>query len=251
MSEPVSLITALLLGFFSSTHCLGMCGGIMGALTLGISSESQGRKLAIMLGYNLGRITSYTFMGAVAGLLGYWLLAAGAGQWLRFVAAGLLVLMALYLTNWWRALIWLEKLGQGLWRYVQPLGKRLLPVRTWPQSVMLGALWGWLPCGLVYTALTYAMTQPGALSGALTMLAFGLGTLPALLAAGFAAGPLQRFVRLPALRHLGALLLLVFAGWTFYGALGHGHDHDHSHPDVHSHSEMMQADDVTHPHSHH
>ncbi len=241
MSEPVSLLAALLLGFFSSTHCLGMCGGIMGALTLGISAESRGRKLAIVLGYNLGRIASYTLMGCVAGFLGYWLLAAGAGQWLRFVASALLVLMALYLADWWRALTKLEKLGQGLWGYIQPYGKRLLPVRTLPQAILLGGLWGWLPCGLVYTALTYAMTQPGALLGGLTMLAFGLGTLPAVLVAGIAATPLQRFARSVSVRRLGALLLLVFAGWTFYGAFGHGSHQDHG---------SMDAGEMTHPHHH-
>lgn len=241
MSEPVSLLAALLLGFFSSTHCLGMCGGIMGALAFGVSAESRGRKLAIMLGYNLGRIASYTLMGALAGLLGYGLLAAGAGQWLRLVAAALLVLMALYLADWWRALTRLEKLGQGLWRHIQPLGKRLLPVRTLPQAILLGGLWGWLPCGLVYTALTYAMTQPGALLGGLTMLAFGLGTLPAVLAAGIAAAPLQAVARSVSIRRAGALLLLVFAGWTAYGALGHG---------PHSHGER-DAGEISHPHHHH
>lgn len=236
MIDPTPLVAAVLLGFFSSTHCIGMCGGIMGALTMAVSAERRVQRISIVVSYNLGRIASYTFMGALAGFFGYWLLAAGAGQWLRILAAVLLLLMGLYLANWWRALTWLEKLGQGLWRWLNPLGKKLLPVRSAPQGFLLGVLWGWLPCGLVYTALTYAMAQSGALMGALTMLAFGLGTLPAVLAAAFAATPLLAFARSPRVRQGAALLLIVFAGWTFYGAVSHGgHAHEEADAGEESH----------------
>ncbi|HEY7884908.1 MAG TPA: sulfite exporter TauE/SafE family protein [Cellvibrionaceae bacterium] len=228
MIEPLALTTAFLLGFFSSTHCIGMCGGIMGALTMAIAPAQRTRRVNIVFSYNLGRLASYSVMGAFAGFFGYWLLAAGAGQFLRLMAVLLLVAMAFYLAGWWRGLTYLEALGKKLWVVISPLGQRLLPVKTPWQGFLLGLLWGWLPCGLVYTALTYAMTQNGAASGALTMFAFGMGTLPAVLLTAFAAAPLTAIARSTWVRQGGAVLLLIFAAWTLYGAVGHGHGDHHA-----------------------
>lgn len=230
MFDVAALTTGLLLGFFSSTHCLGMCGGIMGALTMAIDSPSKLRSGAIVLCYNMGRLASYTFLGALAGAFGETVYALGAATVLRVIAAALLFAMALYLAGWWRGLLKLEAIGQRLWRHIQPLGRALMPVRGPMPALALGALWGWLPCGLVYSALGYAMTQPSASAGAFFMLAFGLGTLPALLLAAFATGRVRGWAQKRSLRLTGAFLLAIFAAWTLYGTLAPGHGHHDHHP---------------------
>ncbi|BFM21174.1 sulfite exporter TauE/SafE family protein [Gilvimarinus japonicus] len=245
MIDAAALSTGLLLGFFSSTHCLGMCGGIMGALTMAVESPSQWRAAAIVVCYNLGRLASYALLGALAGAFGETVYALGAATVLRVIAAALLFAMAFYLAGWWRGLLKLEAIGQRLWRYIQPIGRRLMPVRGPLPALGLGLVWGWLPCGLVYSALGYAMTQPAASAGALFMLAFGVGTLPAVLLAAFATGRVRGWAQRRSLRLAGALLLLVFAGWTLYGALAPSHAH-------HNHGSAPPASEAQgHSHHHH
>lgn len=224
MNEWAALVTALTLGLVSSAHCVGMCGGIMGALTLAVPAAERGRRWRLLLGYNLGRISSYAFMGLVvgafAGFLGGW----GAGLGLRVLAGLLLIATGLYLGDWWRGITYLEHGGRYLWAYLQPLGKGLLPVTRVYKALLLGLLWGWLPCGLVYTALAYAMTlgHPG--WSAAVMLAFGLGTLPAVLATGFFAQRITGLLQRHQLRRGIALLIIAFGVWTLLvGAQGHQH----------------------------
>jgi len=234
------LLTAFSLGLFSSAHCIGMCGGIMGALSMAIPREAQGRRWRLLLSYNLGRVASYTLMGLIAGALVGGI--APGSPVLRLIAGLLLIAMGLYLADWWRGLTWLERGGQFIWRYIQPLGRRLMPVTRAPQALLLGALWGWLPCGLVYTALAYALAQGGAMPSGGVMLAFGLGTLPAVLAAGIAAQRLTTLLRKKALRRVMALLIMAFGVWTLLPALGLGHGHDQAHPPA--------MEPSSHPHSH-
>ncbi|MGL6162161.1 sulfite exporter TauE/SafE family protein [Microbulbifer sp.] len=211
------LAAALAIGFLGSSHCIGMCGGIAGALGMAV----PGRRPAWgqLIGYSAGRLGSYALMGALAGALGAAILPA-LGP-LRLVAGLMLVAMALYIAGIWRGLVWLERGGAYLWRYLQPLSAKLLPVRSAGSAVALGSLWGWLPCGLVYSALTFALAQGGSLRAALAMLAFGLGTVPAMLATGAAAAKVRGFVQRPAVRLLFAGLILLFGLWTIWG--GHGH----------------------------
>lgn len=210
----VTLAAAFMLGLLSSAHCVGMCGGIMGALALAIPASERRRRALLLLSYNLGRILSYTLMGVLAGLFVDALAGSGGVPWLRLLAGLLLIAMGLYLGNWWRGLTWLERGGSYLWRYLQPLGRRLMPVTRLPQALGLGAIWGWLPCGLVYTALAYATTQAQAFNAGAVMLAFGLGTLPAVLATGLAAQRLTQLLRRPRLRWSFAILIIVFGLWT-------------------------------------
>ncbi|WP_193166234.1 sulfite exporter TauE/SafE family protein [Microbulbifer hainanensis] len=215
---------ALVIGFLGSSHCIGMCGGIAGAL--GMAVPGQKTAWGQLVSYSAGRIASYTLMGALAGALGAAVLPALAP--LRLVAGLMLIAMALYIGGIWRGLVWLEKGGSYLWRYLQPLSAQLLPVRTAPQALVLGSLWGWLPCGLVYSALTFALAQGGSLNAALAMLAFGLGTVPAVLATGAAAARVRGFVQRPQVRLLFAGAILLFGLWTLWGALGHGGQHHQS-----------------------
>jgi uncharacterized protein len=230
------LLPLFSLGLVSGAHCIGMCGGIMGALTMAIPAEAKSKRWFILVAYNLGRILSYGVMGLLAGLFAEQFSALGGGTILRILAGVLLITMGLYLANWWRGLTKLEILGRYLWVYIQPIGKRLMPVNTIPKALLLGALWGWLPCGLVYAALAMAMTQPAPLLAASTMLAFGLGTLPAVLAAGAVAQQLAYILQQRPVRIVLAFIIIVFGVWTIWGGLGHSHQHQHpqNHEQQHS-----------------
>ena len=211
-------LALFLVGLLGGTHCVGMCGGIVGALSMGASA-----RWSMHLAYNGGRILSYAVAGAIAGAVG----AAGMGLEgqipvrliLYFVANLMLVALGLYLLGVTRALAFTEQAGQALWRRLQPLTRRFLPARSVAQAFPLGLLWGWLPCGLVYSALATAMTAGSVERGALMMLAFGLGTLPNLLLAGILLARLNEFVRHPVVRTLSGLLVLGFGIYGFFGLM--------------------------------
>lgn len=213
-----AFIALFLVGLLGGTHCVGMCGGIVGALSMGGPA-----RWSLHLAYNGGRILSYATAGAIAGALG----AAGMGLEgqvsIRLVLYGLanlmLVALGLYLIGLTRTLALTERLGQHLWRHIQPLSRRFLPARSMAQAFPLGLLWGWLPCGLVYSALATALTAGSAQRGALLMLAFGLGTLPNLLLAGIILARLNEFIRRPAVRLISGLLVLGFGVYGFFGLM--------------------------------
>lgn len=241
MTEPLSLLAMLVIGLLGSGHCVGMCGGIASGLGFAssgkvASAENVGsaeniasertRGPQLVLGYNLGRILSYGLAGVLVASLGYWgreFLALGPV--LRILAGVILVLMGLYLAGWWNILVYLERAGAGLWRRLQPLGRPLLPVRGVGQAVLLGMLWGWLPCGLVYTALAYAATAQSPAQGGLMMVFFGLGTAPAMVAGGLFSARIRQLLQGRHLRQLMALAMIAFGVWTLASVAIHsGHD---------------------------
>lgn len=209
-------IALFLVGLLGGAHCVGMCGGIVGALVMGAPA-----RWSMLLAYNAGRILSYGVAGAIAGALG----AASLGLEgqvparliLYLLANVMLIALGFYLLGVTQALAFTERAGQKLWRFLQPLTRRFLPARTVGQAFPLGLLWGWLPCGLVYSALASALSAGSAQRGALLMLAFGLGTLPNLLLAGILLARLNEFVRRPVVRMVSGLLVL---GFGLYGLLG-------------------------------
>ncbi len=215
------LLSALILGLLGGGHCLGMCGGLMSALTLAIPAERRGQRFQLLLAYNLGRIFSYAAAGLLLGLAGWALNNSSAAMLLRIIAALLLIAMGLYLGGWWSGLARIEALGRGLWRYIQPLTRRFMPVTSLPRALVLGGLWGWLPCGLVYSTLLWASSQGNALDSAALMLAFGLGTLPVLLATGMAAERLSALLRERGVRMAGGILVILFGLWTLPGPHQH------------------------------
>ncbi|AXM98651.1 sulfite exporter TauE/SafE family protein [Pseudomonas plecoglossicida] len=222
MPDLLALLgSALVLGLLGGGHCLGMCGGLMGALTLAIPPEQRGRRARLLLAYNLGRILSYACAGLLLGLAGWAVASSPAALALRVVAALLLIAMGLYLAGWWSGLTRIEALGRGLWRHVQPVASRLLPVSSLPRALLLGALWGWLPCGLVYSTLLWAASQGNAGYSAALMLAFGVGTLPVLVATGLAAERVNRLLRRRSVRMAGGLLVILFGMWTLPGPHQH------------------------------
>mgnify|MGYP001139555860 FL=1 len=229
-----SLVAVLLVGLLGGVHCLGMCGSIVGIFTTQVPKEKA--RWPFHLAYSGGRIASYVVAGALVGAVGQaGLLMRDAVpvQHLLFALSSLmLILLGLYLAGVWGAVRRLEQLGSGLWRRLQPLTTRLLPVNSVPRALGLGVLWGWLPCGLVYSVLITALASGGIMQGALVMLAFGLGTLPNLLAIGLFWESLRGWVQSPRVR-LGAGVLvtafgvygLVKVGYTFatYGWSGSCH----------------------------
>ncbi len=229
IQDPLSLSAAFVMGLLGSSHCQGMCGGIMSALSVNSFKQSGQTQSAhgiavnygILFGYNAGRILTYVEAGVIVSLLGLWLqqLHADMGFILRIASAILLVLMGFYLTGWWMALTSLETLGSKLWRYIQPLANQLIPVKSVWHAVLLGMLWGWLPCGLVYSVLAWSATASSLYQGAGVMLFFGLGTLPSLLLTGLFAQQVTRFARQKSIRAVSGSLIIVFGLWTLYGAL--------------------------------
>ncbi|WP_110947167.1 sulfite exporter TauE/SafE family protein [Pseudomonas bohemica] len=215
------LLSALILGLLGGGHCLGMCGGLMGALTLAIPREQRSRRFRLLLAYNLGRVFSYACAGLLIGLAGWAVANSPGAMLLRVIAALLLICMGLYLAGWWSGLTRIEGLGRWLWRYIQPWARRMLPVSSLPRALLLGALWGWLPCGLVYSSLLWAASQGNALSSALLMLAFGIGTWPVLLATGLAAERTTALLRKRGVRIAGGLLVMLFGLWTLPGPHQH------------------------------
>lgn len=211
-------LALFLIGLLGGTHCIGMCGGIVSALSMGGPSG-----FVLHLAYNSGRIVSYAAAGAIAGALGGLSLTLSGQLPVRitlYVLANLmLVALGLYLIGITQTLAFTERFGKKLWVHLQPLSKRYLPARTVAQAFPLGLLWGWLPCGLVYSALATALTSGSALHGAGMMLAFGLGTLPNLLLAGLLAVRLKAYATLPLVRWAAGLLVLGFGVWGLLGVL--------------------------------
>lgn len=214
----LSLISAFLVGLLGGGHCVGMCGGIVSAISLSLPGEKP--KTGFHFSYNAGRITSYALAGVLAGLLGSSSLFLShllpVEKALYLLANLMLIALGLYLAGWWRGVLVLEKAGGALWKRIQPLSKKFLPVHTVGQAFVLGLLWGWLPCGLVYSVLVAALATGSAWQGGALMLAFGLGTLPALLAMGMAAVRLRQFLQKVWVRRSSGLLVL---GFGVYGLL--------------------------------
>ncbi|MFT5588260.1 MAG: sulfite exporter TauE/SafE [Bradyrhizobium sp.] len=219
----LSLLPFFVIGLLASVHCVGMCGGIVTALSVApaarpfpvaVMAAVPADRMLRVLSYNAGRIGSYTLAGAVlggvangarmlTGLATFQL----AGLWLANL---MLVVLGLYLMGAWQGLARVESLGQSLWKSLQPLTRHLLPLDSPLKMFAMGSLWGWLPCGMVYSVLLTAMLTGSALSGASVMLAFGLGTLPTLLVMGVLGTQLRVVMQKPAVGIGSGLLVLTF-----------------------------------------
>lgn len=221
--DPLSLSAAFVVGMAGSVHCLAMCGGLSGALGMRArSAATPGRVCTVTACYQIGRLGSYTLAGAAVGLF------SGAMQGvfnldrvavIARTLAGLVLLAvgAAVLFNW-RPFAGLERLGAQLWRHVAPLA-RIIPPGGVSGSLLLGMLWGWLPCGFVYSMLIFAALQGGALPAAAMMLFFGLGTAPAVFGAGILSAQIGRARMARGLNMVSGWLLLVFGALTILGPL--------------------------------
>jgi Uncharacterized conserved protein len=217
----IGYLGALLMGLFGALHCIGMCGSIMGVLTFSLPPrirEKPATLFSYLLWYSAGRLLSYAVAGGLAGAFGAGVLVAISpqhGHRLLLLAATLIMLAAgFHLAGWFPGLAQIEKAGAPIWKKLEPLGRKLLPVdRPW-QALLYGMVWGWLPCGLVYSALFIALAQGNFPGGMLFMTLFGVGTLPAILLTGVFAERFLRIARNPRMRMYAGLLLITLALFT-------------------------------------
>ncbi|MFA0087970.1 sulfite exporter TauE/SafE family protein [Vibrio sp. 10N.261.51.F12] len=216
----LDLVGAFTIGLLGAGHCMGMCGGIASLLSIGQPHKTP---TLLIVNYNLGRLLSYTLIGSVIGgtVAGIATLSQfnHALAALRILAAVFMILLALYVGRWWNGLLKVEKLGQVLWKRISPLANHLLPLKHSSYAIPFGFLWGWLPCGLVYSTLTWAAVSGSAVNGAATMLAFGLGTLPSMLLVGTSAKKLQSLQNSTRFRHIAAFSILIYGLYTGYDAV--------------------------------
>lgn len=236
-------ISVFLMGLLGGVHCLGMCGGVVGILSAGLDPQVRAnpKKVALFhLNYNLGRILSYMLMGAIFGLIGT-LLAQTLqmsvfDEVLRIFSGILMVMVGSYIGNWSSSIQILEKLGAKLWVKLQPLTQRFLPIRNLRSAFFTGLLWGGIPCGLVYGALSFAVLSGSMFEGGLIMLAFGLGTLPSLLLMASLSIQLGFFIQKLWVRRLSGLLIIVLgimALWMPIKSMIFNNMHiNHSHDDA-------------------
>ncbi|SMF04331.1 hypothetical protein SAMN02745866_00340 [Alteromonadaceae bacterium Bs31] len=214
MMVSETLVAALLLGLMGAGHCIGMCGGLAAGLAFANGGKSAFFRFGILLSYNIGRVFSYALIGALFAFV-----FGGVDQLsplpvLRLISGILLIGMGLYLADWWRGLTRLEALGGHVWKYLAPLGKKLMPVTRLDTALLLGAIWGWLPCGLVYSVLALAAVQTDPVSGAMVMAAFGLGTLPAILFGGLASAWVKRYLQNKILRVGFGIVFIAYGVYT-------------------------------------
>ncbi|PSW06247.1 sulfite exporter TauE/SafE family protein [Photobacterium lipolyticum] len=224
----IDLYAAFIIGLMGAGHCFGMCGGVAAALTLGMPGQhmpgqKRHNRWLYLVCYNFGRLISYAIAGAIiggafAGMAAYSGYATALIS-LRIFAAIMMICLALYLGQWWQGLTKIEHVGQFFWRFISPTAKSLLPLKSPLSALPFGLLWGWLPCGLVYSTLSWAAVSGSAFGGASVMLAFGLGTLPAMLLVGSVAEQLKRLLRNLFFKRASALLLLTYGIHTGYIAI--------------------------------
>jgi len=208
-----ALMAALIAGLLGSAHCVGMCGGLSGLFAVNSSVASLRSQLPMALTYNLGRILSYAVLGIIVGSFGSVIVKVSpsiAGP-IRFVSGAVIILIGLKVAFDWRFLNIVERMGSTLWSRIAPVAQRLVPVTSLPKALGLGLVWGWLPCGLVYSVLLIAATSAKPLSGAMVMFTFGVGTLPAMVMTGLGAAQLSRVMRRRGTR-IGLGLLIVVLG---------------------------------------
>ncbi len=222
---PLSASAAFLVGAAGSVHCLAMCGGISGALGLRARTlRGAASPLLPAIAHQVGRAMSYSLAGAVVGgvggmfesLLHLDALALGA----RIMAGLVLILVALGILLKRRPLMPIERLGGRFWMRLAPLARKVPAGLS--GALLLGALWGFLPCGFVYSMLIFAALTGSAWQGAIMMLCFGAGTAPAVLGAGLLSARLARFMSVRRLYGAAGWLLLVFGALTILGPLAMG-----------------------------
>lgn len=253
MINNPELITAFMLGLLGSTHCVGMCGGIAGALTISLKPELQkgAGLVTYQLLYAAGRIASYGIIGALAGALGWVLVESLGAQFavgLRVAAGVLLILLGLYLAGWLNWITVIEKLGGKIWQKLSPLIRALHPIDNPLKAVSLGLLWGWLPCGLVYSTVSLALTSGAPLNGSLLMIAFGLGTLPAVMATGILAQQIRQLLQKALVRNIAGVVIIAFGVFTIVPAIQHA---EHNHSSHGSSTESTSTLDQSDMHHHH
>lgn len=208
----------------------------MGALSLSLPAEVRQNKatmVSFVALFNIGRIISYTAAGLVAGAFGVEILKAvgleNAHTVLRHLGVIFMVAIGFYLAGWFPQMARVEKIGQPIWKRVEPIARKLMPINSSSRALVYGMAWGWLPCGLVYVVLLMTVTAGSAIQGASMMMAFGLGTLPTMLSAGVMASWVRRFTQSARTRQIIGILIIVMAIASLFFGVGDGGHHHHHH----------------------
>lgn len=232
----LTILNAFLVGLFSTIHCLGMCGGIIGTLTMSLPQETREhppRLLAYTAMFNVGRVMSYMLAGAVAGAFGQTVMEFLSPKYAHLIlqsfATLIMVGIGLHLAGWFPRLNLIEGIGQPLWHRLEPIGHKLLPVQSPGQAFLFGVIWGWLPCGLVYSALIWSTSSGNAMEGAMFMLAFGAGTLPTVMTAGMVTGWMVKLGQIPHIRTIIGSLIIILALLSLGITVQHGTTGTHIH----------------------
>lgn len=234
----LTVLTAFLVGLLGGVHCAAMCGGIVSAISWRsklppIRAAAPVRPVFSHFAYNAGRVSSYVVAGAVAGWIGSGALLleqlVPARTILYVIASVMLLAQGLYLAGIWRGVIYVERVGSRIWRHIQPMTRWFVPIDSAAKAFAIGALWGWFPCAMVYSVLATAMASGDPLAGALTMFAFGLGTLPNLLAMGLLAERVQPYLKHARTRLVAGAIILAFGVAGLVRVLQPVHDHASSH----------------------
>ena len=250
MNLPEAISAAALLAIAGAGHCLGMCGGISLGLSMAVQEDRRrGKRLWLWQAlFAIGRVSTYTLLGALAGAFGQLIIDTlpGAGPVAWMLSAILMLLLALMLLGHDVGLGRLERVGLAVWRRIQPLTTSLVPIRHAGQALLLGVLLGFYACGLQYTALALSVATGTSLNGAAVMLIFGLVTVPPVAVGGVATG-LLTILRRQGWRRLTAVMTLVMAGWLFWQGLAGAHGHHHHQPDS---GQQNPAMDRSHLHHH-
>lgn len=227
----MTLLSVFLLGLLGGLHCAGMCGGLLTAMTFRPPARNGAAVVQITaprvntqpIFINLGRISTYTVLGAIAG-------GAGSTAWvldnilpvqrsLFFVSSILMILIGGWLLGWRGPLVWTEKIGHRLWKKLQPVAARRFRAQKPLELMLAGGVWGLVPCGMVYMVLLAALSVGNPLDGALLMAVFGLGTLPNLLLIGAGSQWLGRLGGAMTIRGTVAVIVIAMGFLGIYRAL--------------------------------
>lgn len=255
------LSAGFMMGLVGSPHCLGMCGGIVSAFGISMQSVSKQKRWWLIGSYHMGRIISYMFLGLIAALLGATLLAPFMSSQMPRILLGFAIIFAALLMLGLPILKNLEKLGLGLWQQLSPIRAKVFPLTSTTKALSAGLLWGLLPCGLVYGAIGVAIgmgttgghsanISQNTTSGMLFMLAFGLGTMPMLIATQTVVGTLQRLIYKFSLRKASGVLMLISGLLIAIPAITHNHHHHHNHSGQTHSNHDHQHNSHHHTHSH-
>ena len=239
MSE-LSFLVPFSLGLFSTLHCLAMCGGIITALSMGLIAAPSGNTgYALVFNYNLGRIISYSIAGVMAGTAGMLftqLTPEGSGHRILQIIAGLfLVMLGLHIGGWFPQFKKIEHISARAWQLLQPVGRLFIPVDHWFKALIVGSIWGWLPCGLVYSVLLWTVASADPIIGGSYMFAFGLGTLPGMVAAGILGERMRSILQKNRIKKVAGILILGYGVWSVFVNPVTLHSHEHSGSPSHQH----------------
>lgn len=216
--EIALIISALGLGFASGFHCIGMCGPI--ALSMGLTKNQALNFHLQNLTYNFGRIFTYALLGAALGIVGEGFQMAGVQEYLTIAVGVLLIIMALFSFGGKDIASKVPFLSKILLKIKMSLGK-ILQKSDYKSRFLTGILNGFLPCGMVYIALTASLAAGGSLGGALFMALFGLGTLPFMFAVVFAGALMNQTLRQKVLKVI-PVMMIVLGGLFILRGMGLG-----------------------------